>query len=798
MDATCSLFYEKGLVQDDFSGCNRRHATRIVLSSGFSFFVSCFQDCLFRTMSSDFFGLTDLQQALASARESVVGSGKSTGDGALRGEMPLPSSPPVFSTSVTPVVWSSSFCGGLIGSKGLVCSRTNCPVALHQRNLVKGLSEGDLLIPAPGQSRLYLEPRLHLPDYPEVLGSFLSEPRPGGEIRRLITLVQSIEYSELLDLVDSAELEEFLSSGTTVAFTPRKVSKSVKKGRPFSAILEDLAEVECESVSPGSLRKDLDQMGDVLSSLRVPASPSLEDPSLFLTSEWPKLQEVLFSMKSLLGRVQSSHKDDQATLSSGLETLVLDLDKKVSSLSSVIGHFDKSDSALEDYGITVSSALGSLALCVKRIQQDIGYDLDDESPSKRRKLSARMGEVEDIVKKDVVPGLKFLLSELGAIKQGTPAREGQSMAIDSEGLEDIVDNLRAEVGDVVKEVSSIRDGLYKVETAPGGPSKETATSFKIGGFSFRDLEEAKSFIARAGPLGKKVGGYYDAFSLACLVTWTSKVMEDKAKQRSDLKKANLPTSPHELAVLFSFGCDRPPLVGLVDEIQSAEVVLPKVPTYKKWTDTEPHAVTVMSQYTKAETSATKHLTTIGYKVERDPLLQDSKKVADNMLLLSKKFNVELDKQIAAFLKVLTAEHLGTSEKEAWALISEMLSAVYEEIYKSRTSLGTELVDEEDELERAGLALYGTFLGHQKMNEIITLGFTKHPCVVPALSLHLFSRKASSSTVVELRKQVSELTEKVKKAEDAASKSVPRSEFDRVKLALEKKITELGKSSGNRS
>ncbi len=74
-----------------------------------------------------------------------------------------------------------------------------------------------------------------------------------------------------------------------------------------------------------------------------------------------------------------------------------------------------------------------------------------------------------------------------------------------------------------------------------------------------------------------------------------------------------------------------------------------------------------------------------------------------------------------------------------------------------------------------MSLANTFRAHVKMGEVIKAGFAKHACVVPALSLHLFGRKASIQTVVSLEEQVAALEKRIKTFD--ALQVVTRSEFD---------------------
>jgi len=140
---------------------------------------------------------------------------------------------------------------------------------------------------------------------------------------------------------------------------------------------------------------------------------------------------------------------------------------------------------------------------------------------------------------------------------------------------------------------------------------------------------------------------------------------------------------------------------------------------------------------------------------------------------------ELNAQVDAFYRHIMQAHLGTTDEEAWALISEMLSAVFEEIYKARSTFGPGIIDKTDLVQRSAKALVGTYGAHMKMKEIRAAGFTKHPCVVPALSLHLFSQKALVSALKRLEERVLKAEQLAKMGEDS-QQQISHSEFDKWK------------------
>jgi len=157
---------------------------------------------------------------------------------------------------------------------------------------------------------------------------------------------------------------------------------------------------------------------------------------------------------------------------------------------------------------------------------------------------------------------------------------------------------------------------------------------------------------------------------------------------------------------------------------------------------------------------------LSFSADEYPKLLPLYNTASTMLSTTKSFMDELNAQVDAFYKRIMQAHLGTTDEEAWALILEMLSAVFEEIYKARSTFGPGIIDEIDLVQRSTKVLVGTYGAHMKMKEIRAASFTKHPYVVPTLSLHLFSRKASVSALKRLEEQVLKVEQLAKMGEES--------------------------------
>lgn len=145
-----------------------------------------------------------------------------------------------------------------------------------------------------------------------------------------------------------------------------------------------------------------------------------------------------------------------------------------------------------------------------------------------------------------------------------------------------------------------------------------------------------------------------------------------------------------------------------------------------------------------------------------------------------KFIRGLHSEFEHFFRRVTADSICITDEEAWALISEMIAAVLYEICKARTKgYGTDILKGP---EQVGKVLSSTYRAHAKMHEIMTTGFTKHSCVTPALSLHLFLRKASIYSILEWKETAARLEKRLAAIESI--QFVGRAEMDK-KLADQK-------------
>jgi hypothetical protein len=103
---------------------------------------------------------------------------------------------------------------------------------------------------------------------------------------------------------------------------------------------------------------------------------------------------------------------------------------------------------------------------------------------------------------------------------------------------------------------------------------------------------------------------------------------------------------------------------------------------------------------------------------------------------------------------------GAEAMEAWSLLSAMLSAIFKTMSDARDEAGDKPEDVTDLTLRAARVLWGTSQCHRVMAQFTKVGFRKHPCFLPALILHLFSRKASTAKVDKLTTRLASMEKTV--------------------------------------
>ena len=128
---------------------------------------------------------------------------------------------------------------------------------------------------------------------------------------------------------------------------------------------------------------------------------------------------------------------------------------------------------------------------------------------------------------------------------------------------------------------------------------------------------------------------------------------------------------------------------------------------------------------------------------------------------TKAFIDELNTFVKEFRTELLIEEDGADDEGAWSLLTAMLSAIFKTISAARAEAGDRPEDDPNLDSRAAKVLWGTWQCHRVMAQLLQVGFRKHPCVLPALTLHLFARKASSSKVNKMAARLAILEKSAK-------------------------------------
>jgi hypothetical protein len=128
---------------------------------------------------------------------------------------------------------------------------------------------------------------------------------------------------------------------------------------------------------------------------------------------------------------------------------------------------------------------------------------------------------------------------------------------------------------------------------------------------------------------------------------------------------------------------------------------------------------------------------------------------------TKAFINELNTFVKEFRTELLIEEDGADDEETWSLLTAMLSAICKTLCAACVEEGNKSEDNPGLDSRAAKVFWGTWQCHRVMLQLLQVGFRKHPCVLPALTLHLFARKASSSKVNKMAARLAILEESAK-------------------------------------
>lgn len=703
-------------------------------------------------------------------------------------------------------------CGGFIGKdKNLICSRLNCATMVHQKNRFEP-DVDTLFAPAPQSGRCYCTPSVLLTDFDsEVVQAFLLEPRENEEMRRIFSMFTSATADTVLSM-SREELEDFVGGGQRaewVPTTPREMKSVLKKPRGLFEGLEAVPE-------HASAKKFLGDLESVVNGFSTVASPASEDPTLFMISEFPKIHSAMGSVLELVRAMHGLFQENKDEVDHGMMVLMKKLQTSLSGVYSTIGNFNKEESTFQDFGNDLTSVVAGLGRCLLDIQDHLGISFSNEAPpaGKKRRLLDRVNEVERQLEETVLDRMEILVTQVIGLK--ATIASGDSKAVRFESMDEDQEPSRessdanarytASLDMLFESMTAARDKIDVLETSlstlrseKSDFTKTQENKFKVAGMDLSDPEVGKRLLAGAGVYGQKPGFFYDCFSMGNYCVRADS--DDQVRDRAAAASAKLSLSVHDLSVTLSFGLTRPPQFGQIREIQRAKspkdptFVLPRVKSFEQLYDPDTYQVTVMSTFEEGHRLISNHLNSKEFSLGESAGPRKVLEVARIFNDLTIRFMHDLKSQVEFFYRRITLESLGATATEAWALVSEMLAAVLAEIYTARTELfGSEVFEEDDPGLLAVQALTNTFRAHAKMHEIRTVGFSKHHCVVPALSLHLFGRKASIHSMLTLQEQMVEVKKLMKTFETAqpVSRSELDTRFGSLKGTIEKLAREVEK------
>jgi hypothetical protein len=304
-------------------------------------------------------------------------------------------------------------------------------------------------------------------------------------------------------------------------------------------------------------------------------------------------------------------------------------------------------------------------------------------------------------------------------------------------------------------------------------------SVSMGPYHFGCLEDVVDFVKTHGSGTGYFGQAYTFTILSNLASSGRKDLENKIKFRADLEKAKFgeDLDTNEKIILASMSEQLPPMFGAVDERKLGQA-LSKVKDLDAWTSADGYLgiapkidQVVMEMNVITYDSLRQH-----YGLDRHVKLID---LFNIMAEATKSFWTHLDGWIRRLYSELK-NMSGSTAAEAWGLVTEMLYAILKELCDAKRP-GSVAESENDKVQRCSLIVWGCLQEHRMMQDIQTMGFQRHPCVMPSMTNFLFHRRAPTSKVDALEKVVKDL-----QAESRALKSSNDSLRDSVKK-LEAKV-----------
>jgi len=281
---------------------------------------------------------------------------------------------------------------------------------------------------------------------------------------------------------------------------------------------------------------------------------------------------------------------------------------------------------------------------------------------------------------------------------------------------------------------SIVQRLTHLETL----TNDADDGFELGGQTYNCLEDCHDWLLLKGPGSDYLGNWIDPFSSSSYADTQGISANQTLVNKSTLKKAALECDQVSAVILLSFADDHPSMVGSSHLITDTSVLLPKVKMFSDWYLEGAIGKSVYSCWKLGADRLSKKLHQTLNRTWRKPIKADLRSVAQEFSVRTSAFIDDLNTFVKEFRSEAT---------EAWSLLSAMLSAmIFKTMSDARDAAGDKPEDMTDVTLRAARVLWVTWQCHRVMAQFIKVGFRKHPCVLPALTLHLFSCKAPTAKV----------------------------------------------------
>ena len=267
-------------------------------------------------------------------------------------------------------------------------------------------------------------------------------------------------------------------------------------------------------------------------------------------------------------------------------------------------------------------------------------------------------------------------------------------------------------------------------------------------------------MMQKGPGSESLGHWIDPFSTFSYADTQGILANQTLMNKSTLKKAVLDSDQVSDLILLSFAADHPSMVGSSHLVTDTSVLLPKVKSFSNWYPEGAIGKSVYSRWKMGADRLSKNLHQTLNRTWQKPIQADLHSVAQEFSVRTSLFIDNLDTFVKEFRSELMLEGNGAEATEARSLLSAMLSAIFKKMSDARHEAGDKPEDVTDLTLRAARVLWGTWQCHRVMAQFTKVGFCKHPCVLPALTLHLFSCKASTTKVDRLTTRLASMEKTV--------------------------------------